>query len=453
MSLNVAVVGSGYVGTVVAACLAHVGHRVVGLEVDDEKRQVLERGAAPFYEPGLDPLLEEGIASGRLCFTGDVDDAIRAAEIVFLCGGTPAGDDGRADTCFLESAVRSVAVAMTESKVLVTKSTVPIGSGQWLRTVVEDAMAHRGAHVSFSVASNPEFLRQGSAVEDYLHPDRVVLGSDDGAALDLLQELYDPILSQDFDADRGKRRVPPTVVRTGLTTAETVKYASNAFLALKVRSANEIANVCELVGADVTEVTHAIGLDARIGRRFLDAGIGWGGSCFGKDISELIAAAGDHGYEARLLQATIDVNSSQRGLVVRKLRRRLCGLRGRRVGLLGLSFKPDTDDLRDAPSVDIARWLVQGGARVVAHDPVVRALPDLPDVSAVDDVYAVADLADAVVLVTDWPQYRDLALHEARSRMRGCLLVDGRGVFDPAKVEHAGLVFEGIGRSAQTLAR
>jgi nucleotide sugar dehydrogenase len=452
MSLNVAVIGSGYVGTVVAACLAHVGHDVVALEIDDTKRCVLEEGDAPFHEPGLQPLLRAGLDSGRLRFTGDVDDAVAAAEIIFLCVGTPAGGDGRADIRFLEAAARSIAVTMTERKVLVTKSTVPIGSGQWLQTVVEDAMAQHGAaFVPFAVASNPEFLRQGSAVEDYLHPDRVVLGSDDAAALDVLQELYEPILGQDFDG--GDRDQTPTLVRTGLTTAETVKYAANAFLALKISYANEIANVCELVGADVEEVTHAIGLDARIGRRFLDAGIGWGGSCFGKDISELIAAAEDHGYEARILRATLEVNAAQRGLVVRKLRRRLCGLRGRRVGLLGLAFKPETDDLRDAPATDIAHWLVQGGARVVAHDPVVKSLPGVPEVVVVDDCYEVADRADAVVLVTDWAEYHDLDLDELRHRMRGVLFVDGRGVFDPEKVERAGLVFEGIGRAAHTLAR
>lgn len=452
MPESIAVVGSGYVGTVVAACLAHVGHEVVGLEIDEAKCARLRLGRAPFFEPGLDPLIAMGLERGNLRFTSDVGDAIGAADIVFLCVGTPAGDDGRSDVQFLRHAVESIAEAMDGPKTLVTKSTVPIGSGQWLQTTLEDAMAGRSQpRIPFSVVSNPEFLRQGSAVDDFLHPERVVLGSDESAALELLTEVYGPILDQAFEG--GARRKLPNLVRTGLTTAETVKYAANAFLAMKISFANEIANVCELVGADVTEVADAIGLDGRIGRPFLDAGIGWGGSCFGKDVAELVAAAGDHGYDARLLRATIEVNRWQRGLVVRKLRRRLHGLRGRRIGLLGLAFKPDTDDLRDAPALDIARWLIEGGASVVAHDPVVKSLPQVPEVLLVGDAYEAAERADAVVLVTDWPQYRALEFDVLLDRMRGRLFVDGRGVFDPEKIVAAGLVFEGIGRTTNSLVR
>jgi nucleotide sugar dehydrogenase len=451
MPFRVAVVGSGYVGTVVAACLAHIGHEVVGLESDSAKRAALTRGRAPFHEPGLDALLQSGVESGLLRFTDDVDEAIAPAEIVFLCVGTPSGDDGRADMRFVEGAARAIATALDGPKVLVTKSTVPIGSGHWLQCLVEDALLqNEGRDVAFSVASNPEFLRQGSAVDDYLHPDRVVLGSDDLAAIEVLRELYEPILTQSFCGC--DRHASPALVCTRLTTAETVKYVSNAFLALKVSFANEIANVCESVGADVSEVMHAIGLDNRIGRRFLDAGIGWGGSCFGKDISELIAVSEEHGHEVRLLRAARDVNHAQRGLIVQKLRRRLCGLRGRRVGMLGLAFKSNTDDLRDAPSLDIARWLVEAGAVVMAHDPVVRALPAVPEVRIVGDAYSVGERADAVVLVTEWAEYHDLELEVLRDRMRGRLFVDGRGVFDPEKVAAAGLMHEGIGRRVAPLA-
>ncbi len=300
MPVRVTVVGSGYVGTVVAACLAHVGHDVVGLEADTSKKDQLARGRSPFYEPELEPLLEASVASTRLRFTDDVHDALDGADVVFLCVGTPSRPDGRADTAYLEASARQVAHALRRPAVLVTKSTVPIGSGQWLRDTVEDAMAERcDGGMPFSVVSNPEFLRQGSAVQDFLFPNRVVLGSDDAAALDLLAEVYEPILGQTFE---GSRELTPHLVCTGLTTAETVKYAANAFLATKVSFANEIANVCEAVGADVGEVMHAIGLDQRIGRAFLDAGIGWGGSCFRKDVSELVSAAADHGYDARLLQ-------------------------------------------------------------------------------------------------------------------------------------------------------
>jgi nucleotide sugar dehydrogenase len=446
---GIAVVGTGYVGTVVAACLAHVGHDVVGLESDPDKLAQLERGEAPFFEAGIDQLLASALASGRLRFTGDPKAAVSAADVIFFCVGTPTTESGHADTSALEAAARAVAGALDAPKVLVTKSTVPVGSGQWLEGILEDALSDSAGDIRFSVVSNPEFLRQGSSIDDYLHPDRVVLGSDDDEALELVEEIYRPILDQDFPEAKPARK--PVLVRTSLTTAETVKYASNAFLAMKISFANEIANICELVGADMGDVANAIGLDGRIGRRFLDAGAGWGGSCFGKDLGELISAAGDHGYDARLLRAAVDVNLWQRGLVVRKLRRHLHGLRGRRIGMLGLAFKAGTDDLRDAPAIDVARWLVQGGARVYAHDPAVSRVPQVPDVRLVGDPYAVAERADAVVLMTDWPEYRELELDIIATRMRGRLLVDGRNVFEPAKAEFAGLMYQGIGRATSSV--
>lgn len=445
MRARIAVVGSGYVGTVVAGCLARLGHGVVGLEIDNQKLTQLQHGLAPFFETGANDLLREGLDSGHLRFTSDVRDAVASSDVIFLCVGTPTTDTGHADTTALESAARAVAAAMDSPKILVTKSTVPIGSGHWLEGIVEDALPPAGrGWVNFSVVSNPEFLKQGSSVHDYLHPDRVVLGSDDPNALTVLEDVYRPILDQSFPGGTPTRK--PELVRTGLATAETVKYASNAFLALKISYANEIANICELVGADVTDVAHAIGLDARIGRRFLDAGAGWGGSCFGKDLGELIAAADDHGYDAPLLRAATEVNTWQRGLVVKKLRRRLLGLRGRRVGILGLAFKPGTDDLRDAPAVDVAAALIAGGARVIAHDPAVDAVPQVPGLHLVSEPYDVAERADAVLLMTEWPDYRSLELDVIASRMRGRIFLDARNVFDPEKVENAGLLYEGIGR-------
>ena len=450
MAERIAVIGSGYVGTIVAGCLASIGHEVVGLEIDKAKRERLERGLAPFFESGADDLLRAGLETGRLRFTGDTADAVCSSDVIFLCVGTPPTECGHADIGALEAAARSVARAMTDPKVLVVKSTVPIGSARWLEAVIEDALPPERAGLQFSVVSNPEFLRQGSSVEDYLHPDRIVLGSDDPMALELVTDIYRPILDQDLDGrETGKLR--PTLFRTGLTTAETVKYASNAFLALKISFANEIANIAELVDADVGDVTDALGLDRRIGRPFLDAGAGWGGSCFGKDLGELITTAHEHGYSAPLLRATVEVNRCQRALIVRKLRHRLRGLRGRRIGLLGLAFKPGTDDLRDAPAIDIARALLDGGARVCGHDPAVGVVHEVPELNLVEDPYAVAERADAVVLMTEWPAYRDLELDLIGSRMRGRLLVDGRNVFDREKVEIAGLVYEGIGRPGSSL--
>jgi UDPglucose 6-dehydrogenase len=441
---RVAVVGSGYVGTVVASTQAFLGHHVVAVESARERLTALRSGRLPFYEPGADELLTRAVDAGRLCFTDRIEDAMRASDVIFLCVGTPSGPDGHADVSALASVASVIAGHIDAPKVLVTKSTVPVGSGEWLRTAIEDAMPRREYHGLFSVVSNPEFLRQGSAVSDYLHPDRVVLGGDDAEAVERVVAIYRPILEQSFPG--GNPECRPALVRTGLATAETVKYASNAFLALKVSFANELANISELVGADVVDVMHAIGLDSRIGRRFLDAGAGWGGSCFGKDLGELIAAAEDHGYDAQLLRAARDVNYYQRRLVVNKLRRRLHGLRGRRVAILGLSFKPATDDLRDAPAVDIATALLASGACVAAHDPVVQSVPGLNGSRTAPDPHDALDRADAAVLLTEWPSYQDLVFEEVRDRMRGRLFVDARNFLDPAKIEAAGLEYDGMGR-------
>jgi len=446
---RVAVVGSGYVGTVAASCFASLDRDVVVLEIDQAKLSTLRSGRAPFFERGVDARIRRGLDSGRLRFTDDPVDAVHSSDFIFFCVGTPAGADGHAEVDALATAARIVGRAVDRHKVLVTKSTVPIGTGRWLETAVEDAMrSETRSFRSFSIVSNPEFLRQGAAVDDFMHPDRVVLGGDDPDAVEQVADLYRPILEQTFEGGRSEQL--PELVRTGVASAEMLKYASNAFLALKVSFVNEIANICELTGADVTLVAHALGLDRRIGARFLEAGVGWGGSCFGKDVGELIAVAADHGYDAKILRATRDVNRWQRELVVKKLRRRLHGLRGRRVGLLGLAFKPGTDDLRDAPAVEIAETLLRSGASVGAHDPVVRDVPGLPALSIVDDPYDVAERADAVVLLTEWPEYLELELDALRDRMRGVLFVDCRNVFDPAKVEAAGFVYEGIGRSATT---
>ena len=441
----VAVVGTGYVGTVVAACLARVGRRTIGLEVDPEKLKALRQGRAPFFEPGLDSLLPRCLDSGLLTFTSNVEEAMARSDVVFLCVGTPPAADGAANMTYVAAAARSIGRCLRRHHVLVTKSTVPIGSGRWLTSIIEDAVpAGVDPDGAFSVVSNPEFLREGSAINDFLFPDRVVIGSDDPVALDLVTEVYRPILDQDFAGGHPDRR--PPVVRTTLATAETVKYASNAFLATKISFINEIANICELVGADVSEVASALGLDNRIGPRFLDAGLGWGGSCFGKDLSALVTTAEQYGYDATLLRAAIAVNDRQRRHVVERLRHDLKIVQGRRIALLGLSFKPGTDDLRDAPAVDIATSLLRAGALVRAHDPLVTSVPACPDLVLAADPYSAAERADAVVLVTEWPDYLALDLGELRARMRGDLVLDGRNLLDPRSVEAAGLRYQGIGR-------
>ena len=441
---RVAVVGSGYVGTVVSACLAALGRQVSAVEVDGARLSALQGGRLPFYEPGLEELVRAGLDDGCLRFTGDVEEAMAASEVVFLCVGTPPAPNGHADMTEVVSAAEAIGRALDRHHVLVTKSTVPIGSGHWLASTVEDALPPDVAvDEVLSVVSCPEFLREGTAISDFLRPDRVVLGSDDPRAMDLVADVYRPVLDQSFDGGDPSRR--PPLVRTTLATAETVKYASNAFLATKVSFINEMANICELVGADVREVATALGLDQRIGEGFLAAGVGWGGSCFAKDLGALISTAADYGYRPQLLEATLRVNQRQRRLVVEKLRRHLKTLQGKRIALLGLAFKPGTDDLRDAPAVDVAAWLLAAGATVTAYDPMVPGVADLPRLRRASDGYQAAARADAVVLLTEWPELVDLDLAALRTVMRGRLVVDGRNAWDPTACATAGLLYEGIG--------
>ncbi|HET6793434.1 MAG TPA: UDP-glucose/GDP-mannose dehydrogenase family protein, partial [Acidimicrobiales bacterium] len=445
MPPGVTVIGTGYVGAVVAACLAWLGRDVLAVESDQDRLDSLRRGRVPFFEPGLEEVLRESLASGRLQLTDSVAGAVARAEVIFLCLGTPTGPDGRADMRATGEAAAAIGASLASPRVVVTKSTVPIGAGHWIESVIDD---HYGGaqpiSALLSVVSCPEFLREGSAVEDFLHPERIVVGSDDPLAIEEVAAVYEPILRQSFPGGRPGRL--PGLVRTGLTTAETAKYASNAFLATKVSFINEIAGICEAVGADVNEVASAMGLDSRIGGAFLRAGVGWGGSCFGKDLTELMATATDCGRDPRLLRAVRDVNHGQRRAVVDRLRERLSTLQGRRIALLGLAFKPWTDDIRDAPAVDVATRLIGCGARVTAHDPVVPGVPFLPDLRLVGDVMEAVGQADAVVLMTEWPEYAAIDWAAVGAAMRGRTVIDGRNVLDPAVVAQAGLDYDGMGR-------
>ncbi len=439
---RVAVVGTGYVGTVTAVCLAWLGHEVVGLDVEPTRIQQLSAGHVPFFEPGVQELLAQTLASGRLSFTCD-SAATAAAEIIFLCVGTPPGPGGVPDMGEVASAARNIARHLRGGVVIVNKSTVPVGSGNWVRTLIEEDLAP-DAEASFSVVSNPEFLREGAAVEDFLYPARVVLGGDDGGT-DRVAALYDRVLRQDFDGGRPDRL--PGLVVTTVSSAEMVKYAANAFLATKISFANEIATICEMVGADAREVLPAIGADERIGPRFLQHGVGWGGSCFGKDVAALVAMGLEYGYGSPLLRAAVDVNQAQRASVLRKLQASLKVLKGRRIAILGLAFKPGTDDLRDAPAVEIIRRLHAAGALLSAYDPVVTALPDVEDINLrlAGDAYEAAHRADAVVIVTDWPEFGALDLSRLAKEMKGRLVLDGRGVVDVGAAAAAGLTVIGYG--------
>ncbi len=446
MGKRIAVIGSGYVGSVVAACLAHVGHEVVGVESDAAKLERLCSGCAPFHEPGLGPLLEAGVRDGSLRFTNDFEDAMDSSDVVFVCVGTPPGPDGEADMSAIRSVARSIARNLRHYHVIVTKSTVPIGTGFWLGSLIEDIVGPENRHL-FGVVSNPEFLREGNSVQDFLHPDRVVLGSNDPRALEIATDMYRPILNQEIPGDVGQRDVVP-LLQTELTTAEMIKYASNAFLATKISFANEMARLCDFVGADITEVTAGMGLDTRIGGQFLDAGLGWGGSCFGKDLSALISTAGEYGYRPRLLEGTISVNQSQRKYVVDELLRQLKTLRGTKICILGLAFKPDTDDLRDSPALDVATRLLDKGAFVSAYDPMVKVVPDVPDIRLMPTPLRAAAEADAIVLATEWPQFLSVSLSDLRAAMRGDIFFDGRNNFDPELVRQAGFRYMGVGRAS-----
>lgn len=439
---KVAVIGTGYVGAVTATCLAFVGHSVWGLDSDAVSVGQLNQGQAPFVEPGLPEMLNATLSTGRLQFTDCPAEALSDADFVFLCVGTPPGPDGAPDLRQLESAIHSLAPYLRSDVVIVNKSTVPVGAGNWTRAILEDALSG-SRELSFHVVSNPEFLREGCAIDDYLYPDRIVLG---GAASDVhrVADVYRPILEQSFRG--GRRGHRPALIETELESAEMIKYAANAFLATKISFANEIAQLCELLGADARQVLPAIGADRRVGPAFLNPGVGWGGSCFGKDVAALISSSQEYGYTPSMLQATVEINRTQRASAVRKLQRELHVLKGRRIALLGLTFKPGTDDLRDSPALDIACRLMAAGAMVSAFDPVVKVLPEeFAGVRLSRDVYDAVDRADAVVVTTEWPEFRLIDPAGLSRAMRGNLIIDGRNCLPEGSFIGSGLRLIGFG--------
>jgi UDPglucose 6-dehydrogenase len=446
--MNVSIIGTGYVGLTTGACLAFLGHKVVCVDADERKVKSLQAGKIPFHEPYLAELVAD--ANCNLKFTTSYAEAIPQAHVVFIAVGTPPSANGSPDLKYLDAAARGIGEHLAgDFVVVVNKSTVPIGSGNWVETIVREAYEKRTskkANGFFAVASNPEFLREGSAIFDSLYPDRVVVGSDHQRTGEVMYSLYRPLLEQTFKAPsylpRPDRMGAVPLISADLASAELIKYAANAFLALKISYINEIGQLAEKVGADITQVAKGIGLDARIGTRFLQAGIGWGGSCFGKDTAALVATAAEYGLDAPIVKAARETNRRQRERVVEKLLDELKILKGRTVGLLGLAFKPDTDDLREAPALDIARKLAERGARVKAHDPVAmeRFLEEYPDldVSLCASPEAVVADADAVVLVTEWQQYRDLDWPSLRNTMRTAVVLDGRNQLDRASLIKAG---------------
>ncbi len=441
---TICVIGTGYVGLVTGTCLADLGNRVTCLDIVSEKIERLNRGALPIYEPGLEAMVGRNVRAGRLHFTTSYEEGLCNADFVFIAVNTPTSDDlGGADMSFVESAARSIAQVLDHDTIIINKSTMPVGSGDMVRRIIRTHL--RRDDVQFAVVSNPEFLREGSAIRDFRSPDRVVLGSTDKEAARQVATLYLPL------------RAP--IVITDLYTAEMIKYASNAFLATKISFINEIARICERLDADVKEVAAGMGYDRRIGRAFLDAGLGYGGSCFGKDISALAYMAEEAGLHPQLLRTVIEINNDQRHLVSDRLTAILGTLRGCTIGVLGLAFKPDTDDMRDAPSIDIIREATSQDAYVRVYDPVAlttgrealeHAGVDMEQVQFCSDSYEAAVDADALVLVTEWREFAALNLRRIRTTMHRPIVLDGRNLFNPDEMRELGFTYYGIGRGASS---
>jgi UDPglucose 6-dehydrogenase len=431
MNNNICVIGVGYVGLVTATAFADLGNTVMALDMNEERIEGLKKGIMPIYEPGLAEVVARNVEAGRLSFTTSYDEGLKDAGFAFICVGTPEGVDGEADLQYVRMAAEDVARHMTEPLIVINKSTVPVGTGDWVADIIRDTQPRP---IDFSVVSCPEFLRGGSAVADFTNPDRVVLGSVDRDAAERVAQLHLPL------------RAP--IVITNLRTAEMIKYASNAFLATRISFINEIANICEALGADVKEVAIGMGHDKRIGHHFLDAGVGYGGSCFPKDVKALAHMARTQGKHPQLLDAVMEINEYQRETVMLKLRELLGGLEGKAVGILGLAFKPNTDDMREAPAVTIAAKLLEAGATVRAYDPVAmtQAGRALKNVTLAEDPYGVAEGADALVVVTDWNEFKQLDMERVCRSMRKRVLIDGRNIYDPQAMRRMGFEYRGIGR-------
>ena len=434
MRKNIAVAGTGYVGLSTGTCFADLGNQVTLLDIDERKIEMLRQGESPIYEPGLNEMIQRNVKAGRLFFTTDYAEALRDAEFVFICVGTPSGVDGEADLQYVRMAAQSIAEHMKEELIVINKSTVPVGTGDWVADIIRE---HQTEPVDFAVVSCPEFTREGSALYDFMHPDRVVLGSHDKDAAEKVAQLHLPL------------RAP--IVMTDLRTAEMIKYASNAFLATKISFINEIAAICETLGADVEEVAVGMGMDRRIGPMFLSAGLGYGGSCFPKDVKALEHMALTQGRHPSLLRAVIDINKDARRWAEMNLRELLGGsLKRKRIGLMGLAFKPNTDDTRESPALEIARMLQRREALVSGYDPVAmaNAARENPALRLVEDPYELARDADALLVCTAWNEFKQLDLVQVRELMAQPIIADGRNMYEPEVMRELGFQYRAVGRGA-----
>ncbi len=430
--MNIAIIGSGYVGLVTGTCFADLGNNVICIDNDIEKVEKLKKGIIPIYEPGLDNLVKVNTLEGRLEFSDDISYGVQKSEVIFICVGTPPKEDGSADLTAIENVAKEIASNLNKYKLIVEKSTVPVRTGEWLKATIDKYNVN---NIEFSVASNPEFLKEGTAINDFMNPDRVVIGVNEDKAAQILVKLYEPLNA-------------PILV-TDINSAEIIKHASNAFLSMKISFINAIANICDLSGADVKKVAKGIGLDKRIGEAFLNAGIGFGGFCFPKDLDAFIAISGKLGYDFDLLKEVRNINNFQKLIPVKKLESVFSDLNGKQVGILGLAFKPNTDDMRLAPSIDIIEALIKNGASVKAYDPVAmeNAKKILPEsVLYCDNPYEVAENSDALIFATEWNEFKFLDFLKIKDLMKSNVIIDGRNLFDPKKMKKLGFKYFGVGR-------
>ena len=429
--MKIAVIGAGYVGLVTAACLAELGNEVVCIDIDESKIRKLNEGIIPIYEPGLEELVKRNRKENRLNFTTDLKKSIKESEIIFICVGTPPKENGDADLSAVENVARTIAEVMDSYKVIVEKSTVPVMTGEKVEKSIKSYNIHK---VDFDVVSNPEFLREGSAVNDFMHPDRIVIGCENERAKNVMEKLYSPLKSK--------------ILFTDIKSAEIIKHASNSFLATKISFINAIANICELAGADVGQVAEGMGMDKRIVRSFLDAGIGYGGFCFPKDAEAFIRISEKLGYDFKILKAAQEVNLNQKMNFIKKIERALWVVNGKTIGVLGLAFKPNTDDMRFAPSIDIIIALQKEGAKIQAYDPeaMEKSKNVLKGITYCKNPYESAENADALVILTEWNEFKELDFKKIKTLMRHHLIIDGRNIYNPEDMRKEGFAYISIGR-------
>jgi len=451
--MKVCVIGAGYVGLVTGVCLAEIGHNVICVDKEKSKISSLSEGICPIYEIGLEEIIKKNLRGKNITFSSDLTEAIKSQDIIFICVGTPPLPNGKPDLAALDDVSKLIGSCLNGYKIIVNKSTVPIGAAKRVKKIIKENVkegSNKNGSPVFDIVSNPEFLKEGEAVNDAFFPERIVIGSESQKAIEIMKQLYEPIINQNFNyaiknSKNNRKKIP--VIITDSTSSELIKYASNAFLATKISFINEVANICERVGANVLDVTYGMGLDSRIGSKYLKAGIGWGGSCFPKDVRALAFTAEEYGAAASILNAVIQVNNYQRYRIIQKAMDILGIIEDKIIGVLGIAFKPDTDDTREAPSITVINKFLELGAEVRAYDPVIKSCPEEMDdkVIIVKDVYEAVKNADLLILVTEWPEFSGIDFNKVKSEMKRPNIIDGRNMLDKKRLTEIGFNYRGIG--------